>query len=169
MGKRLTGGLIATATIIAILPGTAASAQTQAGATLPPPGASGKAVTAESLFEDGRALVSAGKIAQACPKFADSERLDPSVATLLNLASCWEKLGRSATAWETYREAASAANAGGRKDYLETALRHADALAPRLARLTVTVADPAPSQIVKRDGVAVDAAEWGLAIPIDPG
>jgi hypothetical protein len=126
-------------------------------------------VAAESLFEDARTLVAAGKYAEACPKFADSERLGPSVATLLNLANCWEKLGRTASAWATFREAASAANAAGRKEYLSTALRRADALAPKLARLTLTVPQPVPGLQVKRDGVAVDAAEWGAAIPVDPG
>ena len=53
-------------------------------------------VAAEALFDEGRNLVAAGKIAEACPKFADSQRLDPSPSTLLNLASCWEKLGRTA-------------------------------------------------------------------------
>jgi len=96
-------------------------------------------VAAEALFEEGRSLVAAGKVAEACPKFADSERLGPSVATLLNLANCWERVGRTATAWATYREAASAANAAGRKDYLATAQRRADGLAPKLARLIVTV------------------------------
>jgi hypothetical protein len=127
-------------------------------------------VAAEALFEDARSLAAAGKYAEACPKFADSQRLGPSVSTLLNLANCWEKLGRTATAWATYREAASAANAAGRKDYLATALRRADGLAPKLARLTVTIAPPAaPGLQVKRDGVAVDSAEWGTGIPVDPG
>ena len=91
-------------------------------------------VAAEALFEDARKLAAAGKYADACPKFADSERLDPSPSTLLNLANCWEKVGRTATAWATYREAESAANAAKRQDYMATAQRHADALAPKLAR-----------------------------------
>ncbi len=126
-------------------------------------------VAAEALFEDARSLVAAGKFAEACPKFADSERLSPSVATLLNLANCWEKLGRTASAWATYREAASAADAAGRKDYLATAQRRADGLASRLARLTLTVVQPVPGLQVKRDGVVVDTAEWGAGIPVDTG
>src|ERR1019366_5157952 len=60
---------------------------------------SNTSVAAEALFEEGRSLVAAGKYAEACPKFADSERLGPSVATLLNLAKCWGRGGRTAPAW----------------------------------------------------------------------
>src|SRR5580658_3235689 len=108
-------------------------------------------VTAEALFEDGRRLVAAGKYAEACPKFQASQKLDPSAGTLLNLASCWEKAGRSATAWGAYKEAASLADAAGRKDYVATAQRHADALAPKLARLTLTVEQPVDGLQIKRD------------------
>lgn len=127
------------------------------------------AVAAEALFEEGRKLAAAGSWADACPKFADSQRLDPSPATLLNLANCWEKVGRSASAWATYREAASAANAAGRADYLTAAQRHADALAPRLAHLTINVAQPVDGIQVQRDGVIVAPAEWSAALPIDTG
>lgn len=133
------------------------------------PAASNDKVAAEALFEDGRRLAAAGNFAEACPKFADSQRLNPSAGTLLNLASCYEKVGRTATAWATYREAASVANAMGRSDYVATAQRHAEALAPHLARLTVSVVQPAEGQLVMRDGVRVDAGEWGVPIPVDPG
>src|SRR5580704_7129436 len=75
------------------------------------------APAAEALFAEGRRLVDAGDFANACPKFADSERLDPSVATLLNLGACYEKAGRTASAWATFREAISAAQAAKRDDY----------------------------------------------------
>ena len=126
-------------------------------------------VTAEALFEDARALAAQGKYADACPKFAGSERLDPSPATLLNLANCWEKAGKTASAWATYKEAASLANAVGRKDYLAAAERHAEALVPKLAHLTMTVQQPIDGMQIKRDGTPVDRAEWGTSIPIDAG
>jgi hypothetical protein len=126
-------------------------------------------VTAEALFEDARKLVADGRYAEACPKFADSQRLDPSASTLLNLASCWEKAGRTATAWATYKEAASSANASGRKEYVTAAERHAEALAPALSRLTVNVPSPVDGIQVKRDGINLERAEWGSALPVDPG
>jgi hypothetical protein len=126
-------------------------------------------VTAEALFEQGRSLVTAGKFAEACPRFADSQRLDPSAGTLLNLANCYEKLGRTATAWATYKEAASAANAAGRADYVATAQRHADTLASRLAHLTATVTQPVDAEQVRRDGVEVSRSAWGVPLPVDTG
>jgi hypothetical protein len=134
-----------------------------------PAGSGNDRVAAEALFDEGRTLVAAGKIAEACPKFADSQRLDPSPSTQLNLASCWEKLGRTATAWVTYREAASAASAANRADYVATAQRHADALAPRLSRITIQVAQPIEGLELRRDGLVVSSVEWGQAIPVDPG
>lgn len=140
------------------------------GAAASPARAAGNdKVAAEALFEQGRSLVAEGKFAEACPRFADSQRLDPSPGTLLNLANCYEKLGKTATAWATYREAASAANAAGRADYVTSAQRHADGLAPRLAKLTTTVTQPVDGLEVRRDGVEVAKAEWGVPIPIDSG
>jgi hypothetical protein len=159
LGKtRVSGAAVLAAALLA--PAGTARAQASSG---------NEKVTAEALFEDARALVAQGKYAEACPKFADSERLDPSSATVLNLANCWEKAGRTATAWATYMEAASLANAVGRKDYLAAAQRHADALALKLARLTVSVQEPVEGMQVRRDGVLVDRAEWGAPIPIDTG
>jgi len=126
-------------------------------------------VAAEALFEDGRRLIAAGNVAEACPKFAESQRLDPSPGTLLNLASCYEKAGRTATAWATYREAASASSAAGRADYVATAQRHAEALAPRLGRLSLKVDQPVAGLQIVRDGMRIDPAAWGEPIPIDPG
>src|SRR5512145_2755140 len=70
-------------------------------------------VTARSLFDEARALVAAGKVADACPKFEESQRLDPGPGTLFNLADCYERSGRTATAWLTFLDVATAMRAGG--------------------------------------------------------
>jgi serine/threonine-protein kinase len=126
-------------------------------------------VAAEALFEQGRQLVAAGKYADACPKLADSQRLDPSSSTLLNLASCYEKAGRTATAWATYKEAASSANATNRKEYQAAAERHAAALEPKLAHATITAAAPVDGLEISLDGSPVVKSAWGAAIPVDAG
>lgn len=126
-------------------------------------------VTAEAMFEEGRRLMAAGNATDACPKFADSERLDPTAGTLLNLANCYEKAGRTATAWATYREAASLAASVQRQDLVTASTRHADALAPSLARVSVTAESPVDGLTVKLDGLPVGDASWGVPLPVDPG
>jgi serine/threonine-protein kinase len=169
VGKRTIQSRLGTAAGVSVL--AALLSMTAAASAQPAGGGSsgGGKVAAEALFEQARSLMADGKFADACPRFADSQRLDPSPGTLLNLANCYEKLGRTATAWATYHEAASAANAAGRADYVASAQRHADALAPRLAKLTTTVAQPVDGLQVRRDGVEVAKAEWGVPIPIDAG
>src|SRR5215813_3345462 len=60
---------------------------------------------AEVLFRQGRDLLAAGKVAEACSAFEESQKLEPAVTTLLNLAGCREKLGQLATAWGMFLQA----------------------------------------------------------------
>src|SRR5258707_8791401 len=90
---------------------------------------------AEKLFADARKLLEAGKYAEACQKLADSQKLDPGVGTLLNLAQCYEKLGRTATAWATYHEALAGARASGPVEREKRASRRAEALENRLPKV----------------------------------
>lgn len=124
---------------------------------------------AQALFDEGKRLMDAGQVAQACPKFADSEKLDPGVGTLLNLGVCYEKNGQTASAWATYKEAASAAANAGEAAREKYARDHAAALEPALAKLTVAVTAPVEGLEVRRDGAPVAAASFGLPLPIDPG
>ena len=125
--------------------------------------------SAEVLFSEGRRLMGEGKIEEACAKFADSHKLGPSSGTLLNLASCYEKLGRNASAWALYQEAASLASSTQRADHLPVAQKRAAALLPLLAKVTVTVPRAVEGLEIKRDGVPLARGEWGLAVPVDPG
>ncbi|MDC0748305.1 tetratricopeptide repeat protein [Polyangium mundeleinium] len=126
---------------------------------------------AEALFNDARRLLDEGKIAEACPKFEESHRLDPASGTALNLGDCLEKLGRTASAFMAFGEAAAIARRDGNTGRGEEAARRALELEGRLSRLAVIV--PAPSRVrgltLWRDGAAVAEAQWGTAVPLDGG
>jgi tetratricopeptide (TPR) repeat protein len=124
---------------------------------------------AETLFERGRQLMAEGNFKEACPKFAESERLAPSAGTALNLASCYEKLGKTASAWGMYREAISLSVASGQAVREQFARDRATELEAKLMKLVVSVGSDEPNLEIKRDGVAVARAQWGTPIPIDPG
>ena len=134
------------------------------------PSASDKAA-AETLFVEARKLLDAGKVAEACPKLAASQKLDPALGTLLNLARCYRETGRTASAWASFLEAAQVAKSSGQAERERAARNEAAALESKLTRLTVMVA-PEPADVdvvVKRDATALPAGAWGVATPIDPG
>jgi hypothetical protein len=130
-----------------------------------------RAAAAEALFDEGRRLMSAGRYPEACARFADSERLDHGVGTLLNLADCFEKNGQTASAWAGFRAAHAAASAEGQPDRERIAEERELALQPLLARLTIA---PPPQGLpagaeVRRDGVSLGPSLWGSPVPVDPG
>lgn len=124
---------------------------------------------AESLFNEGRALLDEGKVAEACQRFERSQRLDPAVGTLLNLGDCYERRNALANAWVTYRQAAALATTRHDEARARVAQDEAARLEPRLAHLELTVDAPAPDEAVTRDGAIVDPAVYGVSVPIDPG
>jgi hypothetical protein len=125
---------------------------------------------AQALFDEGRNLVEHRQFAEACPKFAESQRLDPGIGTELWLADCYENNGQVASAWAAFKEAAAAAAL--MHDKRETVARdRATALETKIPRLMVVVSDTAAAQglEVRRDGVIMAATAWGFALPVDPG
>jgi hypothetical protein len=133
------------------------------------PALAGDEAAAEALFLEAKRLAAEGKLAEACPKFAESNRLDRGAGTLIHLADCYEKNHQTASAWATFREAASAAQGLGRSDWEKLATSRAAALEPKLARLTIKVTDPAEGIAVTRDGAPTSQASWGVPIPVDVG
>lgn len=131
--------------------------------------AAGDEAGARVLFLEARKLAAAGDYAAACPKFEDSYRLDPGIGTNFNLADCYEHSGRIASAWARFLDVAAATKAAGQIDRERVARARADALEPKLARMTLEVDAKAPGVSVVRDGIAVGAAAWRVAVPVDPG
>jgi len=158
-GRRLQGLLPALMMTVLVLPATASgqSASDQAAA--------------EALFKQGRDLMADGQYAIACPKFVESQRLDPAPGTLLNLATCYEKNGQIASAWVTFKEAAAAARQADQPERARMARDKAAEIEPNLPTLTIVVPAAAdrPDLQVRRDGVLVGRPEWGTPIPVDPG
>ena len=108
----------------------------------------------------------------ACPKLEESERLDPAVGTLLYLGECYERVGKTASAWATFREAASLAGTSNQADRARVASGRAQELEPKLSRLTVELA-PDVSKIdgvvVKRGSQRIEPSLYGTPLPVDPG
>lgn len=128
-------------------------------------------VIAEALFREGRELMEANRLAEACPKFADSQKLDPALGTLINLALCHEKEGKTASAWAEFQEAAAEA-AAERDDREAFARKHVAALEADLPRLQLVVdatMQTLPNLEIRIDGTALGRATWTTALPVDPG
>jgi len=125
-------------------------------------------VAAEAAFAEARGLMQKGRFDEACPKLEASLSLDPALGTLLNLGDCYEKVGKTASAWLRYREAAALALEKGQREREGIARSRITALEPKLCRLTVRVAEQ-PEITVTRDGTGVLRAAYGIPVPVDPG
>src|SRR5580765_1782681 len=125
---------------------------------------------AEQLFNQARELAKVNQWAEACPKFEASLRYDPVLGTRLNLATCYEHIGKLASAWGLYRESIELANKAGDTKRAEYAQKQATALEPRLPKLAISAPSSPPTGfVVKRDDTAVDAGALGVALYVDPG
>ncbi len=126
---------------------------------------------AEQMFLEGKKLMGEGKYDEACPKLAESERLDPGGGTILNLAVCHEDQGRLASAWSEFREALALARTDGRHDREQLALDHLAQIEPKVSHVTFTLEPKADVSglTVTLDGQAVGRAAWGSPLPVDPG
>ena len=136
--------------------------------TAPRPAQTRDAATAEALFRQGRLALDSGQYQDACPRFAESQRLDPAAGTLMNLATCEEKLGKLASAWQHWREAIDALPGGD--DRIPFAQSRVSELEKKLPRLTVIVDGPIEkSSRVLRDETEIGVAAQGVPLPVDPG
>jgi hypothetical protein len=127
---------------------------------------------AESLFREGKQLLADKKYDEACPRFAESLRLDASSGVALALGLCYESAGKIASAWGAYSAATSIARKDARSDREAAALEKVAVLEAQLSRVTFAVA-PETAQLagltLLQDGVDVGGSVSWANGPVDAG
>jgi hypothetical protein len=133
----------------------------------------GNEAAADILFKEGKKFAEANDWEHACPKFIESQRLAPSVGTLLNIGNCYEKAGKLASAYGAFREAEVVARTRGDAERQAEAARRAEALTSKLAKLEIVVPGATraiPGLTIKKEGGAIiGEGQWGTPLPADVG
>lgn len=127
---------------------------------------------ADETFHAGRELMKDGKLAEACPKFEESQRADPASGTLLALAYCQELSGLLASAHANYVAAAELAAREAQTERQKAASERVEALSKRLSSLTIVVPAKLAQQAglrIKRDGIELDRSSYNVAMPLNGG
>jgi serine/threonine-protein kinase len=122
---------------------------------------------ADQHFQQAVELMKADNCTEAVPAFLLSQKLDPSAATLLNIATCQARLGRSGTAYKTYQQAAELAATEKNEPLRERALQAMSILGPALTRLQI-ISNSSARFSIRVNGEELDDYA-GLPIPLDPG
>jgi serine/threonine-protein kinase len=124
---------------------------------------------ADALFREGQDLLTAGQIPTACARLEESQRLDPKLGRLLNVAYCHEKLGRVATAWSEYNQAAALAVQTKQAERESFARKQASQLSQKLSFIRLDLASAPEVSQVTVDGASLTRDQWTVPFPVDPG
>lgn len=127
---------------------------------------------AHQLFENGRRLMQEpGKLDEACTLLTESYGLRKRGDTLLNLAECHRRQGKTTTAWREFDEAIRFAEEVAFPEAIAAAKGLRDELAVDLSVLTITLAsEPAPPGLALTiDGEPLSNTWLGLPLRLDPG
>jgi hypothetical protein len=125
--------------------------------------------TADALFRSGKEAVARGDLVKGCAEFAESQRLDPAIGTLLNLGDCEERANKLSAAMGHFQAARDQmAASDSRIPFADENLKR---LAARVPHLIVRVKDAAALQgmRLKLDDVDLGPASLGVPLPLDPG
>jgi hypothetical protein len=150
----------------------AASLALALGLAVPRLSAAQDTTKADETFHAGRELMKDGKLAEACPKFEESQRADPASGTLLALAYCQELSGLLASAHANYLAAADLAAKEAQGERQKAAAERAESLAKRYSTLTILVPAELSRQAglkVKRDGIELPRTTYNVRIPLNGG
>jgi hypothetical protein len=131
-----------------------------------------KTAMAQSLYDEAMKDYKAAKYDEACPKLERVVSLVPQgIGAKIDLASCYEAQGKLASAFGAFLTAESAARSQGDARATQASER-ATALKPKLASLTIEVPPEVKSAgqlSIRRDGIAFEAADYGLPLFVDKG
>jgi hypothetical protein len=116
-------------------------------------------------FDEGRELMRAGRFGEAAEKFEASLAIRRSTGALLNVADCYEKLGRYGSAAARFEEARTSAEESGDRQRAEEARTRRAALMSVVSRLTVR----APSVNGVRISVDDRTVAAGEVVLVDGG
>lgn len=127
----------------------------------------GRTEAARALFEEGLVLVDQERWHDAAERFRRALELRPSAVITFNLASALAKQGQAIEASELLRalvkdESVQDATREAATQLLADAER-------QIARLTIDVRGDLASHTVSLDDRPLQAAEIGVALPVDPG
>jgi len=130
-----------------------------------------QAAAASALFDQAKALMDKGNFTEACPKLVESEALDPQVGTMLNLALCYEFVGKTGSGCAMWRKAEAAAARKLQPDREELARDRAAKVCARAPLIAIDVAPQAGRDRVEVtiNDVRVPPQQWHTPQPFDPG
>lgn len=114
-------------------------------------------------------MLDRGELDAACAKFESSQASEPSGGTLLNLADCRARQGRTATAWAHFVSAERLSRVQGRPEQAAEAQRRRAELEPSLSTLTLRAQKPPSGLEVKVNGRSLAPGSTGSRLPMDPG
>ena len=123
---------------------------------------------ADAFFNDGLKLLRSGKFSDACPKLAESERIDPAVGTALYLGDCYERIAKLASAQAMFQEAYDLARRRG-DARASVAKDHHDRITPSTLTLALAPNARVDGLRITRDDTVISLVEVGVAVPIDGG
>jgi hypothetical protein len=177
--RRVFGARVASFAALAWSAAWPAAAQSNDDTTTSAPTAKGPAdaatqassteVTGKELFDAAKQLYDEGRYEDACRTFEESAKVRRGIGVQYQLANCWERIGRTASAHALFLEVAEATRWQGQYDRERLARQRAQALESRLSYLQIVVRAPEPGLELKRDGLPIAPPRWAAPIALDAG
>lgn len=130
---------------------------------------------ARELHAQGGRLMDKGQFEKACPLLEESDRVAADNGTEMELAECYEKLGKTWASFSLYRRIRAKIQASPgplQEKQLQAVQKRMDALSLKLPRVKIALSDRLTvldGLKITLDGEALSAAEWGALRAVEPG